>query len=189
MKMSKDNATHFCARSGDSYCWDEFLGYGVWYEKLGEWVRSMFTQDEIKPYLTKLSSNEMKSDRLADEIMTKGKEAVYTQEMFNKSEIPKVGMQVGVRFNKASQPNYGKLIALTGQYIILLEGEAQEQHYTRGTWIFVPVDQRTESEKAVDDLVLQINRVQYDANMSDMDLKDIIAVAFEAGISFTGDKK
>ena len=121
----------------------------------------------------------------------KDKEMIYTKEMFNNSETPKVGMQIGVRFNKASKPNYGKLIALTNQYIILLEGEAQEQHYHRGTWIFVPVDTRTDTEKAVDDLADGISASYSDDQSFKGDainMLNFIKAGKIHGVTFTGDK-
>ena len=119
----------------------------------------------------------------------KAEEMIYTKEMFNNSETPKVGMQIGVRFNKASKPNYGKLIALTNQYIILLEGEAQEQHYHRGTWIFVPVDTRTDKEKAIDDikrLLISVAEKSFDSKAEVIIEKSMAGKIH--GITFTGDK-
>ena len=119
------------------------------------------------------------------------KEMIYTKEMFNNSETPKVGMQIGVRFDKASKPNYGKLIALTNQYIILLEDEAQERHYHRGTWIFSPVDTRTDTEKAVDDLADGIS-ASYSIDQSFKEdargMLDLIKAGKIHGLTFTGDK-
>ena len=48
---------------------------------------------------------------------------------------------------------------------------------------------RTEKEKAIDELFMQISATQFDANFNDMDLKSIIAAAFNAGISFARDKE
>jgi hypothetical protein len=172
-----------------------------------KWINRYFdhTKEDKQTYIDAINagkeSKEMKSDRLADEIMEKGKEAVYTQEMYDNGDAIKIGMScrayIYAETKKQGCPldNWADVIFKdrckspnSGTCYVVKDSNGIS-HVINFSSHIKPIDQRTDIQKAVDDLVLQINRVQYDANMSDMALKDIIAVAFEAGISFTGDKK
>jgi hypothetical protein len=161
-----------------------------------KWINRYFdhTKEDKQTYIDAINagkeSKEMKSDRLADEIMAKSKESVYTQEMKDKDLVPTEGMKFTYRKRDEEYTVLGVCESQNGKSTIITFEDFRNSidciYYSDDV---LPIDQRTDSEKAIDDLILQINRVQYDANMSDMDLKDIIVVAFEAGISFTGDKK
>lgn len=148
---------------------------------------------------TECKEKEMKSDRLADEIMEKGKDAVYTQEMKDNNDLPRIGMMVGLRFNDVSRPTKGRLIVLTNDYIILLVDGGQEQHYHRKTWSFEAIDQRTDSEKAIDDIDLFITdtnnsltgtyKLERNFSTESIALLQKIKAGEVCGVSFTGDKK
>jgi hypothetical protein len=160
---------------------------GFWKDReCDDWPKADFILHINPDY----KESEMNSNKLADEIMAKSKESVYTQEMKDKDLVPTEGMKFTYRKRDEEYTVLGVCESQNGKSTIITFEDFRNSidciYYSDDV---LPIDQRTDIQKAVDDLVLQINRVQYDANMSDMALKDIIAVAFEAGISFTGDKK
>jgi hypothetical protein len=142
-------------------------------------------------------SKEMKSDRLADEIMAKSKESVYTQEMKDKDLVPTEGMKFTYRKRDEEYTVLGVCESQNGKSTIITFEDFRNSidciYYSDDV---LPIDQRTDSEKAVDDLMSKIGPVHYDAHIGNMSLNDVVKFAVEliekgdvTGISFTGDKK
>jgi hypothetical protein len=168
-----------------------------------KWINSYFdhTEEDKQTYIDAINagkeSKEMKSDRLADEIMEKGKESVYTQEMKDKDLVPTEGMRFTYRKRDEEYTVLGVCESQNGKSTIITFEDFRNSidciYYSDDV---LPIDQRTDSEKAVDDLMSKIGPVHYDAHIGNMSLNDVVKFAVEliekgdvTGISFTGDKK
>jgi hypothetical protein len=190
------NAAAYAANAAANAANAAYAAYAV----AEKWINRYFdhTKEDKQTYIDAINagkeSKEMKSDRLADEIMEKGKEAVYTREMFNKSEIPKVGMKALYDKAEVIIVGFKRSGAIVFEY--KLSGTVDAICMLSGNKSIKPIDTRTDSEKAIDDLMSKIGPVHYDAHMGNMSLKDVVKFAVEliekgdvTGISFTGDKK
>lgn len=86
-------------------------------------------------------------DELTESIL----KPVYTQEMHdNGEEVPK-GAMVDLIFNGNGTDHHVEIVVITDQYIITKIGTL-EQHYHKSSYSIKPIDQRTDEEKAIDDL-------------------------------------
>ena len=124
-------------------------------------------------------------------LIKQDKEMIYTKEMQEAGELPKVGMMVGVKFNKSSHADKGKILALTKEYVILGIGEEIEQHFYRNSWDILAIDTRTDTEKAVDDLADGISASCSDDQSFKEDainMLNFIKAGKIHGVTFTGDK-
>jgi hypothetical protein len=146
-------------------------------------------------------SKEMNSNKLADEIMAKSKESVYTQEMFDNGEVPHIGMMFICKektFDSRISDFLNKAVEVVG--ISKLNGDEviTFSHETSGIgcgifgecWV-KPIDTRTVSEKAINDIEGAI--IDYQSSPTSKSLAEFILLYIKnndvAGTSFTGDKK
>ena len=97
-------------------------------------------------------------------------QSIYTQEMKDAGEFPKVGMMVELQFNVPSQNKKGELLALTKDYAILRDSQTMEQHYHLGLWAFIATDTRTNKQKLTD----QIDEYIIDNNVSAVDTDKLV---------------
>ena len=142
------------------------------------WVNKYFERsgEHKQNYLDKIEADKMENE-----------ESVYTQAMFDACEVPKVGMNVELKFNTPSKREKGELLALTKEYAILRVGETMEQHFHLSSWSFVACDTRTDKQKLAD----QIDEYVIDKNINAIDtekfINAIINGEFE-NLEYTGEK-
>ncbi len=133
-------------------------------------------------------SKEMKSNKLADEIMEKGKEAVYTQEMFDNGILPEIGMKC--LFNNEPVTCVGFKTNKT----IIFEyegGDINNMIEPHNNVEIKPFDNRSDGEKAFQDL-LKLTFSGGDRILMGVGCERILAAIRNGDIhcvSFTGDKK
>jgi hypothetical protein len=170
-----------------------FFDYPQFYEAGDyQYLKSNWTLHTNPDY----KESEMNSNKLADEIMAKGKESVYTQEMKDRANLPELGM----RFIVAEGEGDSRIVDFHGLEVLTIGISEFEnnrvvtfQHPTQGIGCGVfyrggfvrPIDQRTDIQKAIDDLY---NNEYFDKEQGPRFLEDVKAGKFH-GISFTGDKK
>jgi hypothetical protein len=173
---------------------DEMFSHDIW---------TLHTNPDHK------ESKEMKSDRLADEIMEKGKEAVYTREMFDNGEAPKIGMMFICKektFNSRISDFLNKVVEVIGVSILNGDEVITFSHEIMGIgcgrfgeeWV-KPIDTRTDSEKAINDIDLSITdtnnsltgtyKLERNFSTESIALLQKIKAGEIHGVSFTGDKK
>jgi hypothetical protein len=97
--------------------------------------------------------SEMNSNKLADEIMAKSKEAVYTQEMKDKDLVPTEGMKFTYRKRDEEYTVLGVCESQNGKSTIITFEDFRNSidciYYSDDV---LPIDQRTDIQKAIDDL-------------------------------------
>jgi len=77
---------------------------------------------------------------------------IYTQAMADAGEQVKIGMECLIVFLGNQTAQIGSLIVITNEYIIMKIGEG-EQHYSRSSYELRGIDPRSDTEKAIDDLI------------------------------------
>jgi hypothetical protein len=172
-----------------------------------KWINRYFdhTKEDKQTYIDAINagkeSKEMKSDRLAGEIMEKSKESVYTREMFDNGEVPHIGMMFICKektFDSRISDFLNKVVEVIGVSILDGDEVITFSHEIMGIgcgrfgeeWV-KPIDTRTDSQKAVDDLKESYDR--WDEASTQKDAMEWMIADIKAGrvhgVSFTGDKK
>ena len=80
------------------------------------------------------------------------KEMIYTEQSYNVGETPIRGCFVGLLVGDSKDEIYGRIVASTRNYIILLTDDDFEFSYNKLEIQFRPYNTRTDTEKAIDDL-------------------------------------
>jgi hypothetical protein len=179
-----------------------------------KWINRYFdhTKEDKQTYIDAINagkeSKEMKSDRLAGEIMEKSKESVYTREMFDNGEVPHIGMMFICKektFDSRISDFLNKVVEVIGVSILNGDEVITFSHEIMGIgcgrfgeeWV-KPIDTRTDSQKAVDAIkdVLEAHYENNGFNTAEIDCTGDAECVFSAinsdmicGVSFTGDKK
>lgn len=143
---------------------------------------------------------EMNSNKLADEIMEKSKEPVYTQEMKNKDLVPTEGMKFTYRKRDEEYTVLGVCESQNGKSTIITFEDFRNSidciYYSEDV---LPIDQRTDSEKAINAIDLSITdtnnsltdtyKLERNFSTESIALLQKIKAGEVYGVSFTGDKK
>lgn len=134
-----EGATHYDI-SSDVYPWikEDDNGNKFWHHN--EWVKYSKSISEAEGCIAKPKP-----------------QPVYTQAMCDAGELPQVGMECMVkRFHEQDnlfQPCFIVGKNKQGDYLVFERGGKLDQHnIANGVWEFKPIDQRTNKEKAIDDI-------------------------------------
>jgi hypothetical protein len=197
------NAAAYAANAAANAANAAYAAYAV----AEKWINRYFdhTKEDKQTYIDAINagkeSKEMKSDRLAGEIMEKSKESVYTREMFDNGEVPHIGMMFICKektFDSRISDFLNKVVEVIGVSILDGDEVITFSHEIMGIgcgrfgeeWV-KPIDTRTDSQKAVDDLKESYDR--WDEASTQKDAMEWMIADIKAGrvhgVSFTGDKK
>ena len=111
--------------------------------------------------------------------------------MKDKNELPKVGMNLIFKHNDALIS--GTVLAITNDFIIIKDCTGKERIRKLIDDVILPIEQRTDSEKAIESLEYVINNlpvsIKCDAKLLAESLVHSMAESEFEYLSFTGDKK
>ena len=116
---------------------------------------------------------------------------IYTEQSYNVGETPIRGCFVGLLVGDSKDEIYGRIVASTRNYIILLTDDDFEFSYNKLEIQFRPYNTRTDTEKAIDDLADGISASYSDDQSFKEDainMLNFIKAGKIHGVTFTGDK-
>ncbi len=160
------------AKKTDTHAISRQSGNFYFYEMTGENEQRRFDNDHNSFNCNILNNCKYK-------IVERPTQSVFTKEMQDDGKLPEVGM--ACMFKHGGQNLKGRVVAITERFIILVDSSGMERVRILAESPIAAIDNRTDKEKAIDEMYKEMNR-RFNLPKSDDDY--MCATDTQIGIEF-----